>query len=100
MHTDKSTYCTHTDVPDSDSGSINTFLIINVACNLSSEYGTTENSSILNPNVSSFSIAYTNSDIDKYSPIAVNDILYTTKMICQLLYLTQKHFIKVFESYI
>ncbi len=31
---------------------------------------------------------------------AVNDILYTTKMICQLLYLTQKHFIKVFESYI
>ena len=26
---------------------------------------------------------------------AVNDILYTTKMICQLLYLTQKHFIKV-----
>lgn len=31
---------------------------------------------------------------------AVNDILYTTKMICQLLYLTQKHFIKAFESYI
>ena len=31
---------------------------------------------------------------------AVNDILYTTKMICQLLYLTEKHFVKVFESYI
>ena len=31
---------------------------------------------------------------------AINDILYTTKMICQLLYLTQKYFIKAFESYI
>ena len=30
----------------------------------------------------------------------VNDIFYTIKTTCQLLYLTEKYFVKVFESYI
>ena len=30
----------------------------------------------------------------------VNDILYTIKTTCQLLYLTEKYFVKTFESYI
>ena len=61
---------------DKESSSIAIFLIINVACKVFSEYGTNAKSSILNPKVESFSIAYTNSDIEMYSPLAVNDILY------------------------
>ena len=30
----------------------------------------------------------------------VNDIFYTIKTTCQLLYLTEKYFVKAFESYI